>query len=139
MTYHHHDQDHLQHQHYNAGFQGVCGPTADLPLPACTEQLDWEVALLTTWNTSSYHVISDIRNLSFSFIQNTLPFVSKILQKHLVSYIIACHQRCMILMIIVFFLKMITISGGIDCCHWSKGLQCVKGDKSKGIKDKNQI
>ena len=74
MTYHHHDQDHLQHQHYNAGFQGVCGPTADLPLPACTQQLDWEVALLTTWN------ISDIRNLSFFIIQNILPFVSKTLQ-----------------------------------------------------------
>merc|ERR1719153_1942508 len=23
----------------------VCGPTADLPLPACTQQLDWEVEL----------------------------------------------------------------------------------------------
>merc|ERR1712141_724925 len=23
----------------------VCGPTADLPLPACTQQLDWEVKL----------------------------------------------------------------------------------------------
>ena len=53
---HDHDQD-LPHHHYNAEFQGVCGPTADLPLPACTQQLDWEVAFLTTWNMSSYHDI----------------------------------------------------------------------------------
>ena len=44
---HDYDQDQFHHQ-YNAGLQGVCGPTADLPLPACTQQLDWEVTLLTT-------------------------------------------------------------------------------------------